>query len=493
MIKILLDTNMFIYLEDNNVTDSKILELTKRIYDSNEYKIVIHPKTKEEINGIKNKEQKEIFKSKIAVYREIKSPPTPNDDFHNLVGCNNKNDEIDNHLLFAIKRNCASYLVTNDKKIKHKSHLIGIADRVLTINEALDKFKILNEDNQIIPPFIEEKFLYQLEIKDKFFDSLKDDYHNFEEWFIKKQKDEAKAFVTSNNNRITSFLMLKVEDEKEKYEIFEKPFSPARRLKISTFKVSETGKRIGETFIKIIMENALKENVDEIYVTIFDKQEFLIDMLGQYGFHFYCKKRTPRVNGNIEKENVYVKFMKHNKESYPFFEITNKKVFIVPIKEKFHNILFQSSEKVVQLSLDDITGTNTASNSLKKAYICDSNTKKITPGSILLFYSSGRKKAITSLGIADVTFNNFTSFSEMYNLVKRRTAYSENELKKVYKANKLVILFKHYYSFDEYIPFKYLLEKKIVKWNIQGITEIKIDSLHKIFKYCKFDTKKHLI
>ena len=46
MIKILLDTNMFIYLEDNFVTNSKVFELTKRLYDSDEYKIVIHPMTK---------------------------------------------------------------------------------------------------------------------------------------------------------------------------------------------------------------------------------------------------------------------------------------------------------------------------------------------------------------------------------------------------------------------------------------------------------------
>lgn len=51
MIKILLDTNIFIYLEDNKVTEEKILLLTKRLFDSNEYKIVIHPKTKLEIEG----------------------------------------------------------------------------------------------------------------------------------------------------------------------------------------------------------------------------------------------------------------------------------------------------------------------------------------------------------------------------------------------------------------------------------------------------------
>ena len=85
--------------------------------------------------------------------------------------------------------------------------------------------------------------------------------------------------------------MLKVENEGEDYKDFLKPFKPARRLKISTLKVADTGKRIGETFIKIIVEKAIKEDVDEIYVTVFDRQEFLIDMLESYGLKKYTKKK----------------------------------------------------------------------------------------------------------------------------------------------------------------------------------------------------------
>ena len=116
---------------------------------------------------------------------------------------------------------------------------------------------------------------------------------------------------------------------------------PARRLKISTLKVSDTGKRIGETFIKIIVEKAIKENVEEIYVTVFDKQEFLIDMLESYGFKKYTKKRTTRSNGEIELENVLVKSMKNKENFYPFFEINDNRIFLVPIRSKYHHLLFR--------------------------------------------------------------------------------------------------------------------------------------------------------
>ena len=59
-------------------------------------------------------------------------------------------------------------------------------------------------------------------------------------------------------------------------------FSPKKRLKIGTFKVISNGLRLGERFVKIIFDNALKNHVQEIYVTIYDKrseQKRLIELL----------------------------------------------------------------------------------------------------------------------------------------------------------------------------------------------------------------------
>lgn len=493
MEKILLDTNIFIYLEDNKITDDKIIKLTKNLFDSDKYKIVIHPKSKFEIEKMKDKEKKEIFKSKIAVYKEISNPPVPNKEFHELVGCKNGHDEIDNTLLFSVKRNCVSYLITNDTNLKKKSSIVGLSDRVLTIDEALEKFRPDTIDFSKTPPFIEEKFLYELDIEDPFFDSLKDDYSGFTEWFVKKQIDDVKAYVTFNKKRITSFLMLKKEDEKEDYSNFSKPFEPKKRLKVSTLKVSDTGKKIGETFIKLIVQKALDLNVEEIYVTVFDKQSQLIDLLNEYGFKYYCYKNTNRSNGEIIKENIYVKQAKPIDEYYPFIRIDDRKVFLVPIKEKYHNLLFREYEKNVQLSIYDLDGLNTSSNCLKKAYLCDSKIKQITPGSILLFYSSGKKRAITSLGIVDATFDRFDSFEEMYRIIRKRTAYEDIELRKNYKDDKLVILFKTYYSFENYVSFDFLLKNNIVKGNIQSITQISNDKLEMILDESKIEKEKYFI
>ena len=493
MQKILLDTNIFIYIEDNKIIEDKVLELTKRLFDSNDYKIVIHPDTKKEIQKFKDNKQREIFKSKIAVYKEIKSAPCADDEFNSKVGCKNSHDRIDNNLLFAVRRNCVSYLITNDFALKKKSKLVGLDNRVLSIDEALDLFK--TEDEPIInqPPFIVKEFLYNIDIEDHFFDSLKQDYKSFVKWFIKKQQCEAYAYITKKDGKISSFLMLKIEDETEDYSQMDEPFSPKKRLKVSTMKVDDTGKKIGESFIKIIVQTAIKNDLDEIYITVFEKQSHLIDLFSDYGFKYRTFQYTEKSDGTKEKELIFVKNARPLEESYPFLSFKNKKYFLVPIQEKYHKILFQECEKNYQMSIDDIGGLNTAANSLRKAYLSNSKITKLKPGSILLFYSSGLKKKITSLGVVDMVFNNFKDFDDMYQLVRKRTAYEENQLKKDFKKDKLVILFKLYYALPNHVSFDFLKKNKIVTGPIQSIVEIDREKFDIIFNECKVEKEKYII
>ncbi len=159
---------------------------------------------------------------------------------------------------------------------------------------------------------IDYKYLSELDIDDSFFDSLREDYAGFDEWFRYKQLENAQAYVQERDGRIISFLLFKVEDESEDYEDFLEPFIPARRLKISTLKDIDPERRMGELFIIITEKTVEKENVLEIYITAFDKQEYLIHMLESYGFEKYTKKKTLKPDGSEELENVLVKRMKES-------------------------------------------------------------------------------------------------------------------------------------------------------------------------------------
>lgn len=158
------------------------------------------------------------------------------------------------------------------------------------------------------PIHIKKEYLYNIDLNDDFFKSLRENYFEFNEWFKRKQQEGVQAYITTTKeNKITSFLLLKEENEKEDYSFFKEPFKPGKRIKISTFKVSDTGKKIGKTFIKIILNEAIKKNVEEIYVTIFAKQKPLIHLLEQNGFKLFTHKATKMGNGITEKELIYVR------------------------------------------------------------------------------------------------------------------------------------------------------------------------------------------
>ena len=170
--RILLDTNMLIYLLDNEVLDDKVAKITKSLYDSDKYSIVVHPKTLTETDKIKNEKKKSIFKSKLNVYNIIDNPPRITDEFNNLVGIKNENDKIDNEMLYAVYKNCVTFLITNDKELVKKGKKLNLGKRVLSIDDAIEIFK---EDEKVIiqtPVFIKQEYLYNLNLEDEFFTSL---------------------------------------------------------------------------------------------------------------------------------------------------------------------------------------------------------------------------------------------------------------------------------------------------------------------------------
>ena len=114
------------------------------------------------------------------------------------------------------------------------------------------------------------KHFADIDLDDTFFNSLKEDYPGFEAWFEKKSKENSKAYVQYKNNKLQAFLYLKDENGEELSDII--PVRPAcNRLKVGTFKIDAHDTKLGERFVKKIMDAALYIKADEIYVTIFPK------------------------------------------------------------------------------------------------------------------------------------------------------------------------------------------------------------------------------
>lgn len=148
---------------------------------------------------------------------------------------------------------------------------------------------------------IQEKFFRDIDLTDRFFNSLRADYVGFDGWF--KSKSDKKAFVSYNESgEMDGFLYLKLEGEA--IEDTTPSFEAKPRAKLGTFKVDAHGTKLGERFIRLVFNFAMSNNLKEIYVTIFDKHAGLIKLLNRYGFDLKARKNLETVNG---REGVYFK------------------------------------------------------------------------------------------------------------------------------------------------------------------------------------------
>ncbi|MDR0977972.1 MAG: hypothetical protein LBL71_02925 [Endomicrobium sp.] len=185
---------------------------------------------------------------------------------------------------------------------------------------------------------VQKELFSNIDLSLSFFDSLKKDYKGFPDWFIKKSKEKASAYICNDTKgELLGFLYLKIETDEENYDDIFPMFSNKKRLKIGTFKVCSTGFRLGERFIKIIFDNAVKNEVDEIYVTMFEESEdvkTLCNLFIDCGFVKYGEKRTTHEIVFIKKLGLYNSSI-CVKKNFPNISYNNQK-FIVPIYPKFH-------------------------------------------------------------------------------------------------------------------------------------------------------------
>ena len=127
------------------------------------------------------------------------------------------------------------------------------------------------------------KIFAEIDLQDPFFQSLREDYSGFDDWFRTKSNQD--AFVQYVNQKIVGFLYLKIEERSVDDVI--PPIYANKILKVGTFKIDAHGTKMGEQFIKIIMDYAANEKVDVCYVTIYEKHEALIDLVQQFGFELH--------------------------------------------------------------------------------------------------------------------------------------------------------------------------------------------------------------
>ena len=481
--RILLDTNIIISREDYEVLDED-LNILFKIFNELNVEVLVHPKSSVDLLHDKDRKRKEIILSKFKTYKKLEFPPDPLKDknFIKKVGIpKTENDIIDDFLLYAIYKDAVNFLVTEDKGIHKKSPKINIENRVLFILEAIDLLQrnILREEIKV-PPAINKTTIANIDVNDPLFDTLRVKYPGFNKWFFEKSKNGRKCWYYKKNTTLGAILIYKDENQ----EINSIPPLPKKkRIKISTINVSYTGHKIGELFLKLSIELAIKNNISEIYLTHFTEEiDYLIDLIKEFGFRKEAVKKWD--DGRLE--DVYIKkiFIEEKEIKnlspleisniyYPnFYDGIKVKKHIIPIRPEYHNRLFTDFPKR-QTTLNEHAGKFIIEgNTIKKAYLCHAITKKIKPGALLIFYRSHDIKGVVSLGIAEKIFYNLTTLEEVANIVGKRSVYSLSEIEEITQRPTTVILFNHHFYFKRILNYKQLVDYNILRGPPQSIKEI---------------------
>lgn len=305
----------------------------------------------------------------------------------------------------------------------------------------------------------------ELSLDDPFFQSLRADYEGFDEWF--QSKAEKEAYIFRENGTLGGFLFLKDEDEEDSTitPIFEK----RRRLKIGTFKINSHGTVLGQRFISIILRKMIEDNYSTTYVTLFEKQQGLINLFKKYGFQLWGNK----ANGEL----VYVKTIESVKDiykDYPRINDVNSRKFLLAIKPEFHTQMFPNSRLDTERNhiVEDLSFTNT----IEKIYITGMNgISDMKIGDLLVIYRTKDYSALSAeyssvatsiCTVVDVRhMRGFETVEDYLRYCGKGSIFSEQQLKDFFRTNRFPYIVKMLYNFP--------LKKRIVRQKL--INEIGFD------------------
>lgn len=288
-----------------------------------------------------------------------------------------------------------------------------------------------------------EKFS-TVDLSDEFFDSLKSDYPGFEEWFKRKSDAGEEAYVQRDEfDQVQAFLYLKIEEGA--VEDVTPILPPKRRLKIGTFKVNGHNTRVGERFFKKAFDYAIANNVEEIYVTIFDRamQKPLIDKIKTFGFVEHGRKG---------EELVFVKSLhndwKNVEKDYPLIHRQGRKKYVLGIYPKFHSLIFPDSSVLGERY--DVMADVSHANSIHKVYVSFiPKTALLKRGDIVLTYRTtdipGRawfRSVVTSICVVEEVKgrDQFANADEFVRYAKTYSVFSEAQLREYFRNPKMVII-----------------------------------------------------
>src|SRR5580698_129297 len=164
------------------------------------------------------------------------------------------NGQVDVALLHALDINAVDFLVTQDQGIHTRARRTSAAlgNRILSVSDAVAWLRAAFESLQVRLPLVEELQAHSVPLSDDIFDSLREGYPGFNEWWRTKcVADHRLCWVVSIDGEIAGLVVRKEEKHAQAGTHHPGP----KILKVCTFKVKPKfrGEKLGELLLKQIL------------------------------------------------------------------------------------------------------------------------------------------------------------------------------------------------------------------------------------------------
>ncbi len=310
----------------------------------------------------------------------------------------------------------------------------------------------------------------KVNLQDTFFDSLRQDYQGFDNWYNKKASQGEKAYILYEENKLVCFLYLKEENPIDNTGITPPLDSTKAWIKVGTFKVVPHRTKLGERLIKRMFDFAISRNIFNLYLTAFSKHRALINLLEQYGFKQWGNKGNELVL--IKNIATTSKDMQQNIcLDFPSINTKNVSKYILGIYPQYHTRMF--SDSMLKNENFSILQDSSEANSIHKVYIAKmQGIENLKKGDLLIIYRTKDKKAsnanyssvATSLCVVE-EYRHISSFTEeeFIKYCKPHNIFTETELKQYYKTRQFPKIIKMTYN----VSFK----KRVILDTLRGIVK----------------------
>lgn len=440
----LIDTNILIGLEDHRAVEAAYAKFSS-LAASHKITIFVHEAARDDIARDKNAERRRISLSKISKYQVLsKQRGLARADLEAEFGALKRpNDVVDATLLHALKSDVVDFLVTQDRGLHERAfkHSAELGRRILFVGDAVDLLIQTYEPKQVPIRHVAEVEAHTINHKDSFFDSLREGYPEFDDWWREKcVRQHRPCWVVYDDDELAGLIVRKDETATDTDAVTK----ANKILKVCTFKVApdKRGVKLGELLLKQVLWYAQRNRYDLAYLTTYEDQAALMNLLEFYGFI----RAGTNDNGEFIYERTFssakllddpaVNAFDAARNNYPRFLVTEKvRGFGIPIQEDYHDTLYPDLWKPKQP--DFFVGASRADrptrpgNTIRKVYLCRAPSKLGEAGSLLFFYKGVSKEspsqAMTTLGILEsVTYASSTR--ELMQLTGGRSVYSEQQL-----------------------------------------------------------------